>query len=138
MQALIYYTTIFLKHLFVNSLISINFTSMKREIFYFYIIKSLIPAIGLHNYILQGNATCMLWSRIDFVKCQSMCGTRQNPCQRWRNSGIKRVIRYRSWVCVRYLTCLYHLVCSSLMPDSRNNKADTLSALIYKLNFSAF
>lgn len=141
MQALIYYTTIFLKHLFVNSLISINFTSMKREIFYFYIIKSssnIIPAIGLHNYILQGNATCMLWSGIDFVKWQSMCGTRQNPCQRWRNSGIKRVIRYRSRVCVRYLTCLYHLVCYSLMPGSRNNKADTLSALIYKLNFSAF
>lgn len=139
MQALIYYTTIFLKHLFLNSLISVNFTSMKREIFYFYIIKrscNIIPAaIGLHNYILLGNATCMLWSRIDFVKWQSMCGTRQNPCQRWRNSGIKWVIRYRSWVCVRYLTCLYHLVCYSLMPDSRNNKADTLSALIYKLNF---
>lgn len=136
MQALIYYTTIFLKHLFVNSLISINFTSMKREIFYFYIIKSssnIIPAIGLHNYILQGNATCMLWSGIDFVKCQSMCGTRQNPCQRWRNSGIKRVIRYRSWVCVRYLTCLYHLVCYSLMPGSRQSWYTLSSHLQTKL-----
>lgn len=48
---------------------------MKREIFYFYIIKSssnIIPAIGLHNYILQGNATCMLWSRIDLES--------DNPC----------------------------------------------------------
>lgn len=55
MKVLIYYIIIFLKYFFVNFLISINFILMKREFFYFYIIKSfsnIIFVIGLYNYIL--------------------------------------------------------------------------------------